>query len=115
MTLHTIRGSTGIIKQLYVFHANIVTSSDMGIFMAVTNGANIIAHRLNELKRDAVMKTRALYYATLISGGKTGVVQWIWLYDAWAHHLDFHAGIYNTILPPVPEDQEKELECIWET
>lgn len=115
MTLHTIRGTTGIIKQLYVFHSNIVTSSDMGIFMAVSNGADIIAHRLNELKRDAVNKTRALYYATLVTGGPTGVIQWKWLYDAWAHHLDFHAGIYNTILPPATEDQEKEIECIWET
>jgi len=114
MTMHTIRGSTGIIKALYVFHANIITSSDMGIFMAISNGAYEIARHLNETKKDAVNKTRALYYGTLITGGKTGVVQWIWLYDAWAHHLDFHSGIFATIQAQTENQPIDKPECIWD-
>lgn len=114
MTMHTIRGSTGIIKALYTFHANIITSSDMGIFLAISNNAYEVARHLNEIKKDAVDKTRALYYPLLAAGGTGGVIQWGFLYDAWAHHLDFHSSIFATIQVQTEDQEIKKPECIWD-
>lgn len=87
----------------------------MGIFLAISNGGYEVARHLNEVKKDAVTKVRALYYAQLVGIEKTGVIQWVWLYDAWMHHLDFHLGIFETIQVQTEDHPIEKPECIWET
>lgn len=114
MTMHSMRGSSGIIKQLYTFHANVVCSCDMGIFMAISGGAVSVADSLKQTKIDACQKMRLLLLAQLKNFQVGNVVQWVWLYDAWMHHLDFHIGIMETIRPPDETAQFKPPNCKWD-
>ena len=114
MTLHTMRGATGLIKVLYSFHANVVSSYDMAIFLAWSNGALSVAQELKEKKISACVQMRVLLYASILTDVASGVIQWVWLYDAWMHHLNFHIGVMESIVSPDEEHQYKPPNCKWE-
>lgn len=114
MTMHSMRGSTGIIKELYSFHANVVSSCDMCIFLATSAGAYQIALDITRQKVDACIKMKALLWAQMTQGGSTSVISWVWLYDAWMHHLDFHIGVLETITVQDENQPIGNPDCIWD-
>lgn len=114
MTMHTIRGAIGIIKQLYEWHANVVTSSDMGVFLATSSGCNNSALELLKKKIDGAYKMRALYYAQVLSTQVEDIISWAWLYDAWMHHIQFHIMSSETLEAQIPPIPEKKATCKWD-
>lgn len=114
MTMHTMRGSTGIIKELYSFHANVVSSCDMCIFLATSAGAYQIALEKSKEKVDACIKMKALLWAQIKDAGASSIISWVWLYDAWMHHLDFHIGVLETITVQDENQPIDKPDCIWD-
>lgn len=114
MTMHTIRGSTGIIKLLYQFHANVICSCDMGIFLTTSAGAYQQAKKLKDQKIIACKDMKGLLLASWKDQANTGIIQWLWLLDAWLHHLNFHIEVMDSITLMTDKKQQNTLDCIWD-
>lgn len=114
MTMHTMRGSTGIIKELYSLHANVISSCDMGVFLSTSAGAYQLALDLTRQKVDACIKMKALLWAQIKEAQASNIISWVWLYDAWMHHLDFHIKVMETIEVQDENQPIGKPDCFWD-
>ena len=113
MTMHTIRGSTGLVKNVYEWSVNVSTSSDMGIFMATGSGSFEVAKELADKKLKECFSAQTLYYAKLLSLQYEDILAWGWLWDCWFHFIEFHSGSTGQMISQMNYPKPKEPDCKW--
>lgn len=78
MTITTIRGSIGRVRNMYIFFAAAVASSDIAIYVAATHGGLRVAKETIDMMREAVFGLIIVYFADIL-GAFTGPFMTTWL------------------------------------
>jgi len=81
---------SGWIKNMYMFHANVVKSCDMAWFLTMGVGITDQAVKIMETKRDSCMKMFLLYFTEQIPRSQIEIISWTYLYEPWQHYIKFH-------------------------
>lgn len=104
--------ASGWIKNMYMFHANVVKSCDMSWYLTMSVGLTDIAVEIMQRKRDACMKMYALYFTEQIPKELIEMVSWTYLFDPWMHYITFHleTSYFQETNYKLPEGDEPE--CI---
>lgn len=114
MTLHTMRGAIGIMKEIYDFHANVVSSSDMSIFLMSSNNCYGQIAKVQELKNNSLQKMKLSFLGFLTETDKTDIVSNIYLADVMWDFLQFTDGIMDSTELVIKEPRINLNTCIWE-
>lgn len=114
MTTHTMRGQIGMMFQIYKWSANVITSCDFGVWIAVSNGAYQIALDLLDKKQQSAKGMYSTYYGALVAGVAEDITANGWLYDAWMHYIDFEIGITLDMMTVIPANTQKITDCVWD-
>lgn len=67
MTIHTIRGSTGRVRNMFLVASNIITSSDIAFYVAATHGGKDIAVQILQNEREAAWIALGMYLGDILA------------------------------------------------
>lgn len=114
LTIDTIRGASGLIKQLYTMHANIVTSSQMALFIASSNNCFQIANSAisNIEYAGSMMFNLLLTQSPFLT--RTEIVSYAILLPVWDHYCKFQMGSVSTLEIVIAPEENTKPECIVE-
>lgn len=111
MVIDTMRGSVGCIKNMFLFSANVITSSDMALFIATLHSCYATAYKVGKDKQDACEKQRALLLNCIWKMEQQELITYGFLFDGWVHFIDFHCNILETINILIRDPDKKQPEC----
>lgn len=114
MTMHTMRGSIGLMKYLYQWSVNVITSCDMGIFMATSSGGIDVARQIAQKKLDEATTAQSLYWGQLLTMQYESGIAWAWMYDVWMHFIEFHMMSTAEIIQHMDNEPQKAPDCKWD-
>ena len=103
---------SGWIKNMYMFHANVVKSCDMAWFLTMSVGIINQATEVMERKRDACKKMFLLYFTEQIPTSLVEIISWTYLYDSWQHYINFHLETSYMQMQNYPNPKTKPPECM---
>lgn len=102
---------SGWIKNMYMFHANVVKSCDMAWFLTMGVGIINQATEIMERKRDACMKMFLLYFTEQMPRSMIEIISWTYLYEPWQHYIKFHLETSGIQMQNYPKPKTKPPEC----
>jgi hypothetical protein len=113
MTLSTIRGSIGRVRNMYLFMTNVVASSDIAFYIASTHGRPDIGKEiLGNIKTGAEAMV-ALYFSEQIPITAAETVGWSFLMGAWADYWAFMMGSVDVLNVSIGNSTYKKPLCKW--
>lgn len=111
MTLTTGRGSDGNTKQLFLWLANIGSSCDMAIFIAVTNNCWTAAKKALEQKKITAIAQIPFLINLTRKPTPTEAVTYIYLAETWWHVFNFHLQSADFLMPITREPERNQTNC----
>ena len=111
MTLTTGRGSDGNTKQLFLWLANIGSSLDMAIFIAVTNNCWTVAKNCLEQKKITAAAQIPFLINLTRRPTATEAVTYIYLAETWWHVFNFHLQSSDYLMPITKDPEQSAINC----
>jgi hypothetical protein len=102
--------ASGWIKNMYIFHANVVKSCDMAWYLTMSVGITDRATKIMKTKKDACQKMFTLYFTEQIPRSLIEIISWTYLFGPWQHYIKFHLETsgYQVQAYEMPESEEPE-------
>lgn len=102
----------GWIKNMYIFHCNVVKSCDLAWYLVNSVGLLDEGDRIMQTKRDACWKMWGLYFTEQIPRSLLEIPGWIYLYQPWQDYIRFHLETAEYHSLNWSDDKDRTLECI---